>query len=161
MKITQRQLEKILRYSPETGVFVWVMKPNRRIRIGGIAGWLEENGYVRIEICKCRYYAHRLAWLYMTGEWPKEQIDHINGVRSDNRWANLREATRFINAQNQRNPRADNVTGFLGVLPWRNSFQARIGLRGKSHYLGTYHTAEQAHEAYLQAKRRLHEGCTI
>lgn len=158
--LTQSHLQELLHYNPETGIFTWLVSRSRT-RAGEIADYVNNRGYVRIRICSVEYLAHRLAWLYMTGGWPKDQIDHINGIRNDNRWANLREADRFINQQNQRKPRPNNVTGFLGVSPEGNRFVAQIGLRGKKYSLGAYHTPEQAHKAYIEAKRRLHEGCTI
>jgi len=165
MRLTQTRLKALLSYGPETGVFTWFIAPNGRIRVGMAAGNLNPNGYVHIKVDGILYKAHRLAWLYMTGAWPtEEQIDHINGVRSDNRWANLRECERKINAQNRRKPHPLNKSsGLLGVSR-RNptgGYQARIRVNGKEKPLGTYATAEAAHQAYVAAKRALHPGCTI
>src|SRR5690349_15052213 len=98
--LTQQYLKEILHYDPETGVFIWYTSRGH-CKAGNVAGSLN-LGYILIGICNFKYQAHRLAWLYMTGEWPTFEIDHKNGVSSDNRWENLREATRIINGQNRR-----------------------------------------------------------
>jgi hypothetical protein len=97
----------------------------------------------------------------MTGEWPKTLIDHRDGDGLNNRWLNLRCATYKINNQNQRAPRSDNKSGFLGVCAHKNRFYAYIKIGDKVKNLGAFLTAEEAHEAYLAAKRKHHEGCTI
>ena len=116
-------------------------------------------------MCVDRFYtfAHRMAWLYMTGELPTADIDHINGIRNDNRFSNLRNVSRTVNLQNRRNAGANNKsTRIIGAYPsYANKFTSRIRVHGKDQYLGTFDTAQQAHAAYLSAKRRLHEGCTI
>ena len=101
--------------------------------------------------------------LWITGAWPEHDVDHINGVRNDNRWSNLREVTRTVNIQNQRIAQTRNVAGLLGVSfeKARNKYKAGIVAGGKYHNLGRFNTAEEAHAAYLKAKRELHEGCTI
>lgn len=119
--ITQEQLKLILNYDPETGEFNWLVKPRNRASIGGVAGHLRKNGYREISIKGKKYYAHRLAWLYMTGSWPKEHIDHINGNPSDNRFCNLREATRSQNMHNQ-GVCSNNTSGYKGVC-WHKSNQ--------------------------------------
>lgn len=163
--LTQHRLRELLHYDHETGVFTWLVATNGRRRVGERAGHTNPYGYVRIKVDRVLYSAHRLAWLWMTGAWPtEEQIDHRNGVRSDNRWVNLREVSRSINLQNRRTPNRKNIsTGLLGVSQ-RNSgqgFQARIRFENKEKRLGTFPTAELAHQAYLAAKRQLHPGCTI
>ena len=102
-----------LDYDPETGFFTWVGDTGNQYR-GTRAGSIEKKGYRQIEAEGFRYMAHRLAWFLMTGSWPKHQIDHINGIKDDNRWCNLREAT---NAENKRNAgrRADNTSGYKCV----------------------------------------------
>jgi hypothetical protein len=115
-------------------------------------------GYVVIGAMKNQFYAHRLAWFYMTGRWPKEQIDHINGNRADNRFCNLREASDGYNKQNRRAAQADNKCGFLGVH-WNKqarAWQAELKTKGRKTYLGRFKTPEEAHEAYIDGKRRLH-----
>ena len=164
--ITQESLKEVLNYNPQTGLFSW-SKPRRGVKRGATPGWLNESGYVIIGLdgrSGRSYRAHRLAWLWMTGDWPINQIDHINGVRNDNRWGNLRSASREINCQNLREAKSHNLsTGFLGVSPTKNKhrFQAKIGVDGRMIYVGTFDTPELAHVAYVEAKRVLHPGCTI
>lgn len=162
MMLTHDRLKEVLNYDPKTGIFTTLIKRCGPNNVGSVNG----NSYLQIMIDRKIYSAHRLAWLYMKGEWPKDQIDHINGKRDDNRLVNLREATKSINSQNIKNHRKDNACGFLGVTvvtgnnlkkPW----QASIRISNKQIYLGCYKTPEAAHEAYLCAKRKLHRGCTI
>ncbi len=116
-----------LEYEPSTGVFTW-SKALKNQSAGKQAGIIEAKGYRQIMLHGHRYKAHRLAWLIMTGEWPRDQIDHINGVKDDNRFANLREAT---NAQNKRNGnvRADSKSGYKGVHWHRQSKKWRVVIK--------------------------------
>ena len=159
--ITQSELKSQLHYDQDTGIFTMLVS-NRKSRIGSISGCLS-NGYIRIYLNRKLYYAHRLAWLYIHGVIPTNQIDHINGVKSDNRTANLREATNVQNGQNLTESHVGNKSGYLGVN-WNNpagKYQARIALNGKQINLGLYKTAELASEAYLAKKREIHDFCTI
>ncbi|MCK9994454.1 MAG: hypothetical protein Dbin4_02974, partial [Alphaproteobacteria bacterium] len=99
-ELTQSRLKELLHYDPDTGVFTRRVQTSSNARVGDVAGCLHPEGYRHIQIDGKRYAAHRLAWLYMTGEWPTNQLDHLNGVRDDNRWGNLREATHGQNQQN-------------------------------------------------------------
>lgn len=155
--LTLVQLKEFLDYNPDTGVFVWRVSRGMRFIAGTQAGHLNQNGYVHIIVKYRQYKAHRLAWFYMYGVWPPEQIDHINGVSSDNRISNLRLATQSqnkINSGIQRN----NTSGFKGVRPHRpnGKWQARIGDNGKRLSLGYYSTAAEAHEAYLKAAQNIY-----
>jgi len=161
--ITAERLREVLHYDPDTGVFT------RRVSVrgqsaGAVAGADSKSlGYVLIGVDKRRYLAHRLAWLYVHGVWPKGQIDHINGIRNDNRPANLREATIAQNRQNQTGFRRNNASGYLGVYPDPQTgwYTAKIKINGKSHHIGSYRTAEEAHEAYRQEKIKLHPFGTL
>lgn len=158
-RIPLERLREMFVYSPETGDFI------RRIRAGkclpgSIAGYVSSNRYVRIEIDHILYHAHRLAWFYMTGNWP-DQIDHINGDPSCNIFSNLRDVTRSINMENRKRATKKNKLGVLGVKAHGSGFMAKIKVCGQQMYLGTFPTAELAHAAYLVAKRKWHEGCTI
>lgn len=159
--LSQEELRAMLRYDPQIGEFVWLVKPSKRLPSGAIAGGLNAEGYRVIRLCGRLYKAHRLAWLYVHGEWPAMCIDHINGVRDDNRIANLRCVTHGENMQNQRRAHANNKTGKLGVAPDGIKFLSRIRVGGRSQFVGSFATAEEASTAYIAAKRRLHSACTL
>lgn len=131
---TQEQIKRALKYDPETGVFTWLISPSNRAKKGSVAGFMNDAGYWMIGIDNVRYRAHRLAWLYMTGEWPERKIDHENTIRSDNRWANIRLADDSQNVCNQA-LRADNTSGVKGVRFWKNETNeyviARLAIYGK------------------------------
>jgi|SRR3990170_3312281 len=153
--ITQKLLKEFLHYDPMTGVFTRLKRTCSRNKVGDIAGTIDSNGYVVIRIFGALRYAHRLAWFYMKGVWPRPEIDHRDTVRDNNRWKNLREATRAINAQNKRKAQNNSKTGLLGVSPHGVGFDAYISLNKKRYYLGYYSTSEQAHAARLKAERKL------
>jgi HNH endonuclease len=159
--LTQARLKELLHYDPETGVFTWIKRTSKRIYVGKIAGSLHPIGYWFIGVDNHRCYAHRLAWFWTHGEWPKGDIDHIDGNRVNNQLANLRDVTVSVNAQNQKRAQSDNKTGFLGVSPYRGKFIATIKVNGKRITCGIFDKPDIAHLAYVEAKRRLHEGCTI
>lgn len=161
--LTQAGLKEALHYDADSGIFRWKISKNNRVKLFQAAGHLDFYGYIKIRFQGKLYFAHRLAWLYVNGKWPTNQIDHINGVRNDNRICNLRCATVSQNLQNLRNARSDNKSGFLGVgLHKRsNKYYAHIRIGGKLKHLGSFKTAEQAHAVYLAAKREQHEFCTI
>lgn len=161
-ELTADLVRKLLHYECGTGAFSWKESPNRRIRVGSTAGSKGPDGYVRIRIDGANYLAHRLAIIWVTGTAPTDEVDHRDGRPSNNRWTNLREADRKVNSQNQRRSRVDSHTGLLGVSRRpTGKFMARIKVRGKTQYLGTFTTPEQAHQAYLAKKRVEHEGCLI
>lgn len=154
--IAAQDLREALDYDPATGVFRWRPGPRRR-RVGQIAGGVNTRlGYRQICIAGRCLYAHRLAWLHMTGEWPIGELDHINGDREDNRWANLRPATRSENEQNISRARSDSRSGLRGVVARGRRWTAQIELDGKRRHLGTFDTAEEASGAYRAAKQELH-----
>lgn len=158
--LTAERLREHLWYAPETGVFTWKMGRGKQRVVGAVAGRLWRR-YIGIRIDGVNYGAHRLAWFYIHGEWPAGDIDHINGCGDDNRLANIRDVSHSVNGQNQRRATAQSQTGFLGCHPHRDRFSAQITVDGRVKHLGLFDTPEAGHEAYLVAKRRLHEGCTI
>jgi len=159
--LTPEYLHQLFSYDPHDGLLYRKERRNSQTPIGSIAGYLSNNGYICVGIDWKYYKAHRIIWAMTTGAWPKGQIDHINGIRSDNRLCNLRDASKSLNAQNLRRPRKDNRLGLLGVHKQRNSFIADISIDGKGIYLGSFATPELAHVAYLEAKRKLHPGGTL
>jgi len=154
-----QELRDLLDYNPDTGVFTYRRSVPRR-KAGAPAGGMND-GYLRIRFAGMKHPAHRLAWLYVHGCMPSMDIDHIDGDRMNNRISNLREATRSVNAQNLHKPTAQSESGWLGVTKHFHKFQARIRVDGKLRHIGSFKTPEEAHSAYLEAKRRHHVGCTI
>ena len=164
--ITVERLREVIDYDHERGVFVRKVRLAQRHKVGDRADYEVGSGglkgYCMIGIDSRAYLAHRLAWLYVHGEWPENDIDHINGCRNDNRISNLRDVTNSVNRQNMRKSRSDSKSGLLGAathLP--GVFRARVQLKGRLYHIGVFDSAEKAHEAYVKAKRLLHEGCTI
>jgi len=159
--LTVERLRDLLDYDEKTGVFIWKAARRGRAKRGSEAGTTNGCGYTQICVDGKTYLAHRLAWFYVYAVWPKGGIDHKNGIRSANWIKNLRDATTFINLQNQREAHSRNKTGLLGVSPYRKKWRADIFVNNKPKYLGLFSTPMSAHEAYLAAKREYHPGCTI
>jgi hypothetical protein len=160
--VSAERLRELLDYDPETGVFTWKKTNGNRRLAGSVAGGRQDSaGYLRGGIDGRVYFAHRLAWLHFHGEWPKGIIDHINGDRTDNRIANLRDVSQTVNLQNQR--KARGRSGLMGAswVELRKKWTARIKIDKKVISLGSYQTAEEAHRVYMEAKRRLHIACAI
>lgn len=157
--LTAERLRELLHYDPETGVFTWNATGGRK-RTDKPAGWVQ-GGRRFIGVDGVNVAAHRLAWLYVTGKMPLDQIDHINGDPLDNRFANLRDVSDMGNKQNIRKAKKGNLSGFLGVAPNKKRWLAKITVNREQICLGTYDTPEEAHQVYLEAKRRLHSTCTI
>ena len=154
--ISPEEVADILKYDSESGIFTWI-KPRPKVRVGNIAGSLSADGYVRVTIYHRRYMAHRLAWLFTYGQWPPHEIDHIDGNRSNNKACNLRLSTSAENNQNISLGK-NNKSGYLGVgwLASSNAWRAQIQVSGKNKYLGLFSTAELAHAAYLEEKKKIH-----
>lgn len=153
--LTAIQVREMLNYNPDTGEFTWKVSNSNRVKVGDSAQSISVWGYARIGINGKRYPAHRIAWLYVTGKWPKRFIDHLNGDRADNRFANLRCASDRENATNKR-IQSNNRSGFKGVFPCRKKWHAMITINKKRMYLGTYDTPEDAHQAYCEAAPKYH-----
>lgn len=147
--ITQEYLKKLLHYDENTGIFTWLVSKAKRIQVGSVAGYITPRGYIYINIDKKLYLAHRLAWLYIYGTWPINQIDHINGIKNDNRIENLRDVTVRKNSQNKKIHRNGKLVGCYfnkNNKKWR----AKIQIKNKDYHLGLYNTEQEAHEAYLK-----------
>lgn len=155
--LRQEDVRALLNYDPATGVFTWRVDRGPNGRKGSIAGSLDSKGYRQILIGKRQRSAHRLAWLYVRGFWPREQIDHVNGVRDDNRFDNLREATIGENQQNV-SKRAGTTSKFLGVTWHKHAkkWNAKIQQGGKGRSLGYFHSEQEAYAAYQEAKAEIH-----
>lgn len=144
------RLKEVLHYDPLTGYFTWKIATSFRVRVGQIAGFVD-NGYILIGIDGVRYQAHLLAWMYMTGTHPEHFVDHESGSRSDNRWKHLRAATRSENNRNS-GVRSHSALGLKGVQRHRTGrFVAKIQFNGKQKYLGIFDTAELAAQAFKDA----------
>ncbi len=158
--LTAARLREVLVYSPDDGVFRYACTRGPKVQ-GDPAGTITSHGYVAIKLDGQMHKAHRLAWFWQHGAWPEHDIDHINGDKKDNRISNLRDVPRRVNVENKRRARADNQLGCLGVSMLRGKFRAAIHVRGKHHHIGYFTTQAEAADAYLLAKRSLHEGSTI
>jgi hypothetical protein len=153
--LTAERLRQVLHYDPRTGAWIWLVQNSARRPAGSFAGEVKGSGYVIIGIDGLRYRAHRLAWLYMTGEWPKHQIDHKNTDRSDNRWINIRSATNVHNSFN-RSANKNNTSGFKGVT-WskqRKKWFAKINVVGQQVHLGFFDDPAVASRAYEEAVQK-------
>lgn len=152
---TVEVLKSLFRYDPGTGHFYRLVAKTKRCRVGEIAGRRKPGEYVNIKVCGRMFKAHRLAWLYMTGNWPNDEIDHINGVRSDNAWSNLREATHRQNMCNIKFQRIKRSELPHGVVLHHDGirFQSQIRVNGYAKYLGLFDTAEAAHDAWMKMAR--------
>ena len=156
MDLTQDRLKELLDYEPSTGVFRW--KVSRRgcggkVKPGAPAGHVTGfPGYVHMKVDGLCCKAHRLAFLFMEGYWPKQDVDHINGDKADNRWRNLRECSRSENAANTSAKRF-NSSGFKGVSPHGNRWKAQIRAHGVTRYLGLFATPEEASMVYEKAAK--------
>lgn len=158
--LTLERLKELLYYNPETGIFTRLVSASVGTYAGDIAGNLNADGYVQLCIDYKIYRAHRLAWFYMTGEWPTKQVDHKDGIRSNNVFSNLRSASNAENCQNQRKPHKDSSSGFLGVSKKGYKWRSAITINGKQVVLGYFKTPELASEAYVAAKKNLHPFAT-
>jgi hypothetical protein len=158
MSVTAERLRELYDYNPDNGLFTRKVRTSNRVKVGQIAGSINAEGYVLLTVDSRRYLAHRLAWLFMTGEMPAALIDHINEDRADNRWCNLREAD---NAQNlwNRGASAASKSGLKGAHFEERTGRWRASIRAKdtARFLGRFATAEEAHAAYVAAANDLHQ----
>lgn len=155
--LTQERLKEILHYDPLTGIFTWLRRIAKyRNQIGGEAGAKTPRGYINIQIKRKSYQAHRLAWLYVYGNWPTQQIDHIDRNPSNNRIANLRDVSATENRRNCKQPK--NISSvYKGVSRsrGREKWSAQIVVNGRARYLGIFDSPENARAAYVSAAKTL------
>jgi len=161
-ELTQNDVRELINYDPETGKCYWRTRDVKWFKDGKFtaphsanmwnAQWAgteitrkTNKGHYNCSLFYQRIMVHHLIWMYMIGEWPKEQIDHINGIPNDNRWCNLREVTSAENQKNMKRP-VNNTSGSIGVVRNKaaNKWQANIGVNGKSVYLGLFEKFEDA-----------------
>lgn len=162
--ITQEYLKSVLDYDRDAGLFTR-LESYKTVRKGDIAGGVNKRGYVCIRVKSKKYLAHRLAWLYEYGVLPNTSIDHINGITTDNRIANLRLVSYSGNNENRRRARKDSSSKLLGISIKRQGnkikWQARIQVNNIRTYLGIFDTEEEAYAIYLNAKRKYHKFNTL
>lgn len=157
--LTQEKLKAIVLYDKNTGIFTSLVSSTRR-KFGDILGTPTSNGYLACMVEGKIYKLHRLAWLYEYAEWPKGDIDHRDGNKTNNRIENLRICDKKQNAHNQKRAHFDNKSGYLGVT-WHKQakkWMAQININGKQKTLGLFNCKIEAHEAYLKAKEIYHDG---
>jgi len=152
--ITQSELKELMIYDVSTGIFKYKTLRSG-IRKDLIAGSLQNNGYHYIQICGRKYFAHRLAFLYVVGRWPADQVDHINDIKNDNRWCNLRDCT---GSQNQANKsiQRNNTSGYKGVHKVGNRWRALIYYAGCKISLGNFSCKHTAAKQYNDAATKYH-----
>lgn len=157
LDLSADRVRHLFDYCAESGVVTRKVTVGRRGMVGQVVGCLTRKGYLCVRIDGNFYMLHRVIFLHMTGRWPRYQIDHANGAKSDNRWANLREATQAQNSQNVK-PHVDSSSGKLGVS-WHKEHQkwrASIGINGRHEHLGYFTAKEEAQLAYVAAKKSMH-----
>lgn len=150
--VTQKRLKEVLDYNKDTGIFTWILR-RQGVKLGKIAGYKQKIGYVVISVDQKDYKAHRLAWLYIYGHFPKYQIDHINQKKDDNRICNLRDVTVLENGRNRKI--SNNNTSRIQGVSWNkgsNKWQAGIMINQKAYNLGTFKNKEDAIKARKEAE---------
>lgn len=169
VRMSDEELREKLYFDPSTNRICWkIANPPYPAGYPAYA-FQEKGGYRLVRLKRVNYMEHRLIWFFVHGAWPKNGIDHKNGIKHDNRPENLRDVSVAVNNQNNRRPHQDKIKNTpLGVtFLWRakkektKKYRAAISIEGKGVFLGKFHTPEEAHQCYLDAKRRLHEGCTL
>ena len=157
LSIDKNIVTKLLEYDPSTGTFRWKVSRGNGIIAGDVAGTINKKGYRKICINRVNYFASRLAWIYMTGCVPTETIDHKDRNPSNDKWDNLREATRSENQMNRRLP-SHNTSGAKGVI-WskeRNRWKALIRKKCKQIFLGYFDSIDEAKKTYWHAANKYH-----
>jgi hypothetical protein len=156
VKLTLATLKRYLRYDKRTGEWRWLCSPNGRIAAGSQAGTAKKDFYRQITLFGRTYQSSQLAWFYVKGSWAKSHIDHKDGKIRNDRFSNLRKATRDQNISNSK-MRKDNTSGYKGVYKTHTlgKWQACIGHKNERIYLGLFTSPQAAHQAYCQAAKKL------
>lgn len=150
--LTAEELRQLVHYDPATGHFTWLQSKYQPYRIGNRAGSRMNTGYRRIFIGEKAFTEHRLAWLYMTGQWPERHIDHINGNRTDNRFENLRDVSRSTNLHNIQSSNKGALSIYRGVSPQGGKWTMQIMVNGKRVRVPGFDTEEDAARCYIAIK---------
>lgn len=161
--ITQERLKELIHYNPDSGEFTRILLiKNSKAKLGVIKGTAKKEGHLKVCLDGKEYYLARLAYLYMTGN-EGNIIDHIDGNPINNKWENLRNTTKLGNVQNQVKAHHHNKSGLLGAhyRKDKKKFESSITYSGKRKRLGYFKSAEEAHIAYVEAKRALHTTCSL
>ena len=156
-ELTHQYLLDNLKYDAEAGILTWRLAGKGR-RMGKPLGSDKGNGYLTVRILGLQYMLHRVIWFYCKGEWPKNDIDHEDQNKHNNRIGNLRDFTKTLNNQNLKTAKSSSKLGILGVRQVKGKFHANIGVNSKSVYLGSFDTIEEATEAYQAGKVKYHAG---
>lgn len=165
--LSHKLLLECVSYNKETGIFTWKKRPLSHFKTemacktfntrfcSAVCGSKLSNGYMKVRLFGADYLSHRMAYFYVNGVFPQNQIDHINGVRTDNKFANLRSVTNKENSHNRQQLNKNSSTGLTGVTfdKARKLFVSSIQIDGKHKHLGRFKSKEEAYEAYLKAKR--------
>lgn len=160
--LTVSRLREVLHYDPASGIFRWSDRKGAKAPAGAMAGHRSKAlGYIEITIDGTHHWAHRLAWMYVHGEWPRQNLDHLNRKKDDNRIANLRDVGQSLNALNSVSPRKRKHLLPLGVSKQGSKFAAKLTMGGKCKHLGTFPTPSAAQAAYLAAKVKAGVGAPI
>lgn len=160
---TREQIEKHLRYEPRTGELFWLHPTSVRVKAGDPAGYVSPYGYVIVRLLNYSLFRSHIVWFIEKGAWPKLTVDHKSTDKLDDRIKNLRDVPQKWNNQNMRKAQRNNRSGLLGAY-WcekRGKWFSSIKVDSRTVGLGRFPTAEQAHRAYLRAKRKYHEGNTL
>jgi hypothetical protein len=151
-------LRELLEYNPETGTMVWKVARSNRVKAGKeLTNTSPSTGYMRVRVNKKLMVVHRVAWALATGAWPKGVIDHINGIKTDNRLCNLRDVTRADNCLNRAGTQTNKKIGDLGVFfdKRRGTWYAQICRHGKTQHLGVFASQQEASFAVAKARKSI------
>lgn len=152
-ELTSDLVREMLDYDSQTGVLTWRVRPSQGVRAGSVTGSLRDDGYLGVRIRMQSQLAHRLVWMWTTGDWPPtgHEIDHVNGRRADNRWCNLRLATRAQNQMNRKPNSGRDLPKGVTLSKRGKPYRAGIAVHGKMTHIGAYSTPEEASAAYKRA----------